>query len=209
MFSRDIVTLEAAILRSLAEGRPASRHELADKMPLTSRCVDKKELQVPAGILFAGGALCQGGQCGCGRTGAPGQRAKVIRVASRREKKTRDPGLMSVIALLEVLNAGRLDVIDELYTLETAEAARRWVEPFRLAFPDLEMQTVELVAEGDRVVGRFRCSGTHLGPWRGSQPTGRRMHDIDEVYFFTVRDRRISESWGIEDTTKRIRQLGR
>ena len=33
MFSRDIVTLEPAILRSLAEGRPASRHELADKMP--------------------------------------------------------------------------------------------------------------------------------------------------------------------------------
>ena len=29
MFSRDIVTLEPAILRSLAEGRPASRHELA------------------------------------------------------------------------------------------------------------------------------------------------------------------------------------
>jgi predicted ester cyclase len=108
----------------------------------------------------------------------------------------------------EVLNAGRLEVIDQLYSPEKAETARRWVEPFRLAFPDVEMRTVELVAEGDRVVGRFRCSGTHLGPWRGSQPTGRRMHDIDEVYFFTVRDGRIAEAWGIEDTEKRIRQLG-
>jgi predicted ester cyclase len=107
----------------------------------------------------------------------------------------------------EALNAGRLEAIDELYSPESAEAARRWVEPFRLAFPDVEIKTVELVAEGDRVVGRFRCSGTHLGPWRGSQPTGRRMHDIDEVYFFTVRDGLIAESWGIEDTARRMRQL--
>jgi predicted ester cyclase len=95
-----------------------------------------------------------------------------------------------------------------LYTPETAAAARRWVEPFRRAFPDVEMQTIELIAEGDRVVVRLRCSGTHLGPWRGNQPTGRRMHNIDEVYFFTVRDGRITEAWGIEDTEKRIRQLG-
>jgi predicted ester cyclase len=108
----------------------------------------------------------------------------------------------------EVMNNGRLELIDELYTPQTAESARRWFEPFLVAFPDVEIQTVELVAEGDRVVGRFRCSGTHSGPWRGSQPTRRRMHDIDEVYFFTVRDGRIAEFWGIEDTAKRLRQLG-
>jgi predicted ester cyclase len=94
----------------------------------------------------------------------------------------------------EVLNGGRLELIEELCSPEMAEAARRWVEPFRLAFPDVEMEIVELVAEGDRVVGRFRCSGTHLGPWRGSQPTGRRMEGIDEVFFFTLRDGRIADT---------------
>jgi predicted ester cyclase len=108
----------------------------------------------------------------------------------------------------EVFNNGRLERIDELFTPETAESSRRWIEPFLVAFPDVELQTVELVAEGDRVVARFRCSGTNLGPWRGSQPTGRRMHDIDEAYFFTVRDGRIAEMWGIEDTARRLRQLG-
>jgi predicted ester cyclase len=107
----------------------------------------------------------------------------------------------------EVMNGGRLDLIDELYSPEIAEFARRWIAPFRVAFPDVEMRTVELVAEGDRVVGRFRCSGTHLGPWQGSQPTGRRMQDIDEVYFFTLREGRIAEAWGIEDSAKRLRQL--
>jgi predicted ester cyclase len=107
----------------------------------------------------------------------------------------------------EVLNRGRLDLIDELYSPELAPSARKWIEPFRVAFPDVRMETVELVAEGERVVARFRCSGTQLGPWRGREPTGRRMHDIDEVYFFTVRRGRIAEAWGLEDTAKRLRQL--
>jgi predicted ester cyclase len=108
----------------------------------------------------------------------------------------------------EVINAGDLEVIEEIYDPEMAAAARGWIEPFRTAFPDVHMETIELVAEGERIVGRFRCSGTQLGPWRGREPTGKRMHDIDEVYFFTVRDGRIVEAWGLEDTAKRMRQLG-
>jgi predicted ester cyclase len=100
-------------------------------------------------------------------------------------------------------------VIQEIYSPELALAAERWIEPFRTAFPDVRMEIVELVQEDDRVVGRFRCSGTNLGPWRGAEPTGRRMENIDEVYFFTVRDGRIVEAWGLEDTAKRLRQLGR
>lgn len=65
-----------------------------------------------------------------------------------------------------------------------------------------------LVAEGDTVVARFRCSGTHLGDWRGHPPTGRRFESIDEVYFFGVRDGRLARAWGLEDTLARSRQLG-
>jgi predicted ester cyclase len=108
----------------------------------------------------------------------------------------------------DVMNGGDLAAIDEIYDPEMAAGARRWIEPFRTAFPDVHMETIELVAEGDRVAGRFRCSGTQLGPWRGRKPSGKRMHDIDEVYFFTVRDGRIVEAWGLEDTAKRMRQLG-
>ena len=80
--------------------------------------------------------------------------------------------------------------------------------PFRTSFPDVHMQVVTLVAEGDQVVGRFTCSGTHRGPWLGHPPTGRRFEDVDEVYFFTLLDGRIVEVWGIEDTPERLRQLG-
>jgi predicted ester cyclase len=108
----------------------------------------------------------------------------------------------------EVLNGGALETIDVLYAPEPARGARRWIAPFRESFPDVQMEIVELIAEGEKVVGRFRCSGTHLGPWRGHAPTGRRFERIDEVYIFRVQGGRITEAWGIEDTRRRERQLG-
>ena len=108
----------------------------------------------------------------------------------------------------EVMNAGDLDLLAEVCEPELAEALRRWIAPFLRSFPDMRMEVVELVAEGERVVGRFRCSGAHLGRWRGHQPTGRRFEDVDEVGFFTVRDGRIAAAWALEDTLDRLRQLG-
>ena len=108
----------------------------------------------------------------------------------------------------DVMNAGRLDLIDEIYSPRLARGARRWIEPFRASFPDVHMDIVDLIAEGEKVVGRFRCSGTHLGPWRGHPPTGRRFERVDEVYVFRVLEGRITEAWGLEDTISRQRQLG-
>ena len=108
----------------------------------------------------------------------------------------------------EVMNGGRLQVLSELYSADMAAAARRWIGPFREAFPDVHMKIVTLVAEGDTVAARFRCSGTHLGEWRGRAPTGRTFRNVDEVYFFTIRDGRIASAWGLEDNDRRRRQLG-
>jgi predicted ester cyclase len=108
----------------------------------------------------------------------------------------------------EVLNGGRLEVIDELYTPELAPAARRWMAPFRASFPDMRMEVVDLIAEGDTVVGRFTCSATHLGEWLGHAPTGRRFERVDEVGIFRLRDGRIAQAWSLEDTLSRLRQLG-
>ena len=108
----------------------------------------------------------------------------------------------------EVLNGGDLDVIDQLYAPELAPAARRWIGPFRAAFPDVHMEILDLVAEDDTVVGRFTCSGTHLGTWRGHPPTGRRFQRIAEVGFFRLHDGRIVHAWSLEDTHSRLRQLG-
>jgi predicted ester cyclase len=85
---------------------------------------------------------------------------------------------------------------------------RDWFGAFRGSFPDIHMEVIELVAEGDTVVGRFACSATHLGEWRGHAPTGRRFEDVDEVYFFNFSADRIAVVWGLEDTLDRFQQLG-
>src|SRR5918997_6756420 len=106
-------------------------------------------------------------------------------------------------AVAAVVNGGDLDAVDALYAPGIAEAAKEWVAPFRTAFPDVRMETVALVGEGDTVVGHFRCSGTWTGPWRGRPATGRAFRDVREVYWFTVRGGRIVEWWGLEDNDDR------
>jgi predicted ester cyclase len=108
----------------------------------------------------------------------------------------------------EAVNGGREELIDELFTREMAGWVRDWFGAFRRSFPDINMRTVELVAEGDTVVGRFACSATHRGEWRGHAPTGRRFEDVEEVYFFSFQGDRISAVWGLEDTIDRFHQLG-
>ncbi|MBB3084053.1 ester cyclase [Geodermatophilus sabuli] len=107
----------------------------------------------------------------------------------------------------EVINRGDLGAIDRSFASEIAAAARAWVAPFREAFADVHMQTVALVGEGDTVVGSFRCSGTQTGPWMGRPATGRAFRDVREVCWFTVRDGRIVDWWGLEDNDERRRQL--
>jgi predicted ester cyclase len=111
--------------------------------------------------------------------------------------------------IAEVINGGNLDAVDEFYAPELAAAARAWVAPFREAFPDVRMEVVELVGEADTVVGHFRCSGTQTGSWMGRPATGRAFRDVREVYWFTLREGRIVEWWGLEDNDERRQQLRR
>jgi predicted ester cyclase len=99
-------------------------------------------------------------------------------------------------------------IVDEIATGDFAQAAKRWVSPFRSAFPDFEMEIVELIAEGDTVVAHFRCSGTHHGEWLGVPATGRRFEGVDEIYVFHVCDGKLASAIGVEDNLTRMRQLG-
>jgi hypothetical protein len=82
----------------------------------------------------------------------------------------------------EVINRGNFAVLEELCTPEAARDVGAWVRPFRDSFPDVHMEVVELVAEGNVVVGRFTCSATHFGRWLGHPPTrGPRPRPLSEA----------------------------
>jgi len=106
------------------------------------------------------------------------------------------------------VNQQDLDVLDEVADTKLASATRRWIGPFRQAFPDFTMEIVDLIAEEDRIAAHFRCSGTHRGEWQGVPATRRRFQDVDEIYIFRVRDGKLSGFTGVEDNLTRLRQLG-
>jgi predicted ester cyclase len=109
----------------------------------------------------------------------------------------------------EAINARNLDVLDEVADGEIAAAARRWIGPFRESFPDFTMEIVDLIAEGDKVVAHFKCSGTHEGEWHGRAPTGRRFEGVDEIYILRVENGRLVGATAIvEDNLTRMKQLG-
>jgi predicted ester cyclase len=110
---------------------------------------------------------------------------------------------------VEILNGGDLTRLDEVADTQFAEGMRRWIEPFRTSFPDFRMDVVDVIAEPEKVVGHFRCSGTNEGEWQGKPPTGRRFEDIDEIYIFRVEDGRLAGALAaLEDNLTRMRQLG-
>jgi predicted ester cyclase len=111
--------------------------------------------------------------------------------------------------LVEIVNDRDFESIDEVATGQIARDARRWVGPFRESFPDFQMELLDVIAEGDKVVGYFKCSGTHEGEWRGHAPTGRRFESVDEVYIFRVDNGKLASALAVvEDNLTRLTQIG-
>ncbi len=111
--------------------------------------------------------------------------------------------------LTEIVNRGDLDAIGEVATGQIAAEAARWIGPFRQSFPDFHMELVDAIAEDDKVVGHFKCSGTHRGEWRGTAPTGRRFEGVDEIYILKIEDGKLATVVAVvEDNLTRLQQLG-
>ena len=110
--------------------------------------------------------------------------------------------------MVEGINAGNVEgTVDELFAPRAARRVKRLFAEFYAAFPEWHEEIVELVAEGNMVAGRFRCSGTHRGEFLGEAPTGKRM-EVEEVFFLRAEGGRFVGFWALEDSLGRLRQLG-
>ena len=111
--------------------------------------------------------------------------------------------------LAEIVNDRNLDALPEVATGQIAREAERWIGPFRNSFPDFRMDVVDVITEADKVVGHFKCSGTHDGEWRGIPATGRRFEGVDEIYIFRVEQSKLCSALAVvEDNLTRMRHLG-
>lgn len=72
--------------------------------------------------------------------------------------------------------------------------------------PDLKLEVVEILQDGNRFVVRSRMTGTPVGEFFGMAPTGKSF-TIMAIDIHTIVDGKIAESYHIEDWAGAMRQL--
>jgi steroid delta-isomerase-like uncharacterized protein len=118
----------------------------------------------------------------------------------------------------EVLNEGRIDVLDELAVSDYDEhdplpgqgTGRAGLKDRVGALRQGLGQTFtveDVIAEGDRVAVRWSASGQHVGDFLGIPSTGRSF-TIAGIDIHRFRDGRMSEHWHVVDQLALLQQLG-
>lgn len=77
------------------------------------------------------------------------------------------------------------------------------------AFPDRNVELLDVVAEGDKVAIRTRVTGTNTGGafWLGA-PANDRSIDFESWAMYRLEDGKVAESWGLNDGMSAMIQLG-
>jgi predicted ester cyclase len=78
------------------------------------------------------------------------------------------------------------------------KAFRDYYAAIRSAVPDARYVVDDLIAEGDRVVVRWRLLGTHKGNFRGIAPTGRPI-TLKGVAIYRLERGTLVERWVVSD----------
>jgi steroid delta-isomerase-like uncharacterized protein len=116
------------------------------------------------------------------------------------------------------VNAGDFDAFPQLlapdYHLHfdgmpplDSQGAAGFFQGFFTAFPDVQHEIVEQIAEGDLVATRIIVHGTHRGDFMGIPSTGREI-SIGAVNLHRVIDNQIAEQWVNADSLGMLQQLG-
>ena len=74
-------------------------------------------------------------------------------------------------------------------------------------FPDMRIDVDDIIADGEKVVHRFRFSGTHKGEFLGVAPTGKHVHAAG-VHIHLFKDGLAVEVWQVLDTFAFLSEIG-
>jgi steroid delta-isomerase-like uncharacterized protein len=122
---------------------------------------------------------------------------------------------------LEIFGSGDLDELDELVSEDAVdhdtqnpfagihgpEGAKRTAGIYRAAFSDLQITVEDQLADGDKVVTRWKAVGTQDGDLAGLPASGR-SSTVTGITIDRIEGGKIVESWGNWDTLGMMQQLG-
>jgi len=76
----------------------------------------------------------------------------------------------------------------------------------RSAFPDLKVEILDQIAEGDRVVTRKILHATHSGDFMGIAPSNKKV-SIHVIDIIRLSDGRYVEHWGMSNLADIVKEL--
>jgi steroid delta-isomerase-like uncharacterized protein len=79
-------------------------------------------------------------------------------------------------------------------------------DDFFSAFPDIEIEIMQQVAEGDRIATYIISQGTHSGSFYGIPPTGKHI-STSVIRIDRVQDGKIAEHWSVSDAAGLMQQV--
>jgi len=86
------------------------------------------------------------------------------------------------------------------------QAFRDYYDDLRKTVPDATYEVDDIIAEGDRVVVRWRLLGTHKGEFQGIAPTGRAI-TLKGIAIYRVEDGKLMERWVVSDLFGVLEQI--
>lgn len=109
---------------------------------------------------------------------------------------------------LEEVYAGDLVWHEPDQDVRGLEEAKQYYSKYLSAFPDLNFTVEDVIAEGDKVVTRWRVRGTHQGEVEDfGPPTGRQM-EFEGITIHRIEGGKIVEEWEKYDNLSIMQQLG-
>jgi steroid delta-isomerase-like uncharacterized protein len=87
------------------------------------------------------------------------------------------------------------------------QGAAGFFQGFFAAFPDIQHEILDQIAEGELVATRIIVHGTHRGEFMGIPPTGQEI-SIGAINLHRVIDDHIAEQWVNSDSLGMLQQLG-
>jgi predicted ester cyclase len=87
-------------------------------------------------------------------------------------------------------------------------AFRDYYAAIRSAVPDARYEVDDLIAEGDKVVVRWRLLGTHEGDFGGIAATGRAIA-LKGIAIYRVDSGMLMERWVVSDLHGLLEEIGR
>lgn len=123
----------------------------------------------------------------------------------------------TALQFYKVYNEKDLDLLDKIlgdeyvghvnaHDIVGAENAKGFIGGFVAGIPDAHYAVEEILEDGDKVICRWKCTGTQTGVFYGMPASGNKV-DVNGITIFRISGDKIAELWNVWDQFTFAEQL--